>query len=624
MKIKDLIIKLDENIDEILAKVGIVVGILVAVLSAMMYRSLIILGLSTSFICFSYLYIKRKKPEKTTNGSNRNSYILIITFFLLISSLPLILHYSEPYTIPISFYILISILYAIITAEIFFINKESKLKYLPLLQILIVSLLLRLAVYFQFPSILGIDPWGNFLMFNDTIGKGYLPSEYMYSKFPIFPLKNVASLLITGLEYKHCLFFTTGIIELLSIIFVFLLGKIICNFKTGILASLFLSFFSIYIGYGTHSIIAMSIGITFFSVICYLLVKNHIEKSIKISIIIIVLLSILILTHTIANIICLLLLFSFFIGRYLYKFLEAKNINKRTVTFALTSLFGVASIGYWMWVSGLFGYVLESIKFAFQIARGEYGPKVQNLEGIDIYEFTFENIQWHIITLLLVLGVLVWLNKKNRTLERYCLLSFVGLIYSILYITTTVGYDATLPIRWQPFLYILLSIFICFTLIELSTKLKKTGKIITTSVIFILSFTMIISNFANIDAPLYTSTHRNALEESEMNAADFIYYNSNNETIYADSYQSIYFGCVYNKSNYEYNVSHFNNDVVDSTGISAIRDYSLTNYFDVVGEFEKQVGYSASILIEGKKFNMGIFDEANKIYDCNSVYMYKN
>jgi hypothetical protein len=623
MIIKKIIIKLDENIDVNIAKLGIVLGIIVSILSAIMEKSLIILGLSISFICFAYLYIKRKKPEKTTNISKSVSYILIIIFFLLISSLPIILKYSEPYIIPLPFYIIISVLYAIITAEIFFINQESKLKYLPLFQILIVSLIFRLAIYFQFPSILGVDPWENSLMFNDTISSGYLPSEYMYSKFPIFPLNNVASILLTGLEYKHCLFFTTGFIELVTIIFVFLLGKIICNFKTGILASLFLSFFSFNIGYGTHSIIAMSIGITLFSAICYLLVKNHKANSIKIAIIIIILLSILILTHTIATIICLLLLFSFFIGRYLYKFFEVNIINKRTVTITLVSLFGVASIGYWMWVSGLFGYVIESIKFAFQIAQGEYLPKIQNFERINIYEFLLENIQWYIITLLLIFGVLVWLNKKNRSLERYCLLTFVGIIHLIIYIATIVGFDAIIPVRWQPFLYILLSIFICFTLIELSLMLIKTGKIITILIIFILSFTMILSNFANIDAPLYNSTHRDALEESEMNSVDFIYYTSNNETIYIDSYQSIYFNYAFDKNSNVFNSLFFNNNIFNCTGLFVVRDYSLKNYFVIQKESKKLVGYSASSLIEGKQFNLRHFYVTNKIYDCKSVSIYK-
>jgi len=112
-------------------------------------------------------------------------------------------------------------------------------------------------------------------MFSDIISKGYFSQAYGYSTFPIFPLNNVGSLLITGLEYKHCLFLTIGTIELLSIVFVFLLGKSICNFKTGILAALFLSFYSANIAFGVHSIIAMSMGITFFSIICYLIIKNH-------------------------------------------------------------------------------------------------------------------------------------------------------------------------------------------------------------------------------------------------------------------------------------------------------------------------------------------------------------
>ena len=621
MQVKKNLIKLDANIDETLAKVGIILGILGAILSALSYGSLIILGLSTSFICFSYLYIKRKKPEETTNISNRVFYILFITFSFLLSSSLLILYYSEPYTIPISFYIIISASYAVIAAEIFFINKESKLKYIPLFQILMVSLLFRLAIYYQFPSIVGVDPFGNYAMTGDIISRGYFPLEYPYSKFPIFPINSAVSLLTTGLEYKLCLFFTVGIIELLSIVFVFLLGKTICNFKTGVFAALFLSFCPFNIAYGTHSIIAMSVGITFFSIICYLIIKNHIKKSLKISIIIFLFLALLILTHVVASTICFLLLLSFLFGKHLYKFIENKQMDEKTVTFSLASFFGVAMLGYWMWVSGYIGYIAESIKFVFDVSKREFVMGHVYRGSIDFYQFLFENLEYNIILLLLVLSVLVWLNKKNRTLERYYLLSFVGLIYLVIYVVGIMGIDVILPNRWYPFLYLLMSIFICFGLMEMQTKLKKSGKIITISVIFVLSFTMIISNFANVNAPLYTSTNRLSLEESEMNSADFIYYESN-KTIHTDIYYSRYFNAFLKKDVNIYNISYFENETVENNGIFILRDYTLKNYFEIIEEFEKHVGYSTSTLIKGEKINMGLFDEANKIYDCDSVKIY--
>ena len=629
MKFKKHLLKLDASIDETLAKLGIILGIVAAVLSALLYGSLIILGVGTSLICFSYLYIKRKKTEEATITSNRVSYILITIFLLLLSVSFILYHDSETYTIPISFYIIISILYTITAAEIFFINKESKLKYFPLLQILVISLLFRLVVYYQFPSILGVDPWENYVMFNDIISKGYFPSIYTYSSFPIFPLSNVAYLLITGLDYKLCLFLTTGIIELLSIVFVFFLGKSICNFKTGLLASLFLSFYSSHIAFGTYSIIAMSMGIIFFSIIGYLIIRNHTEGSLKVNGLVIFFLVISILTHTIATIVCFLLLLLFLIGNYLYKFFEKKKLSKITVTFTLTCFFGVLMITYWMWVSNYFGYVIDSIKFAFQLAQREYVPQIIHVERINFFESLFGNIEYLITMLLLFLGVLVWLNKKNRTLERYYLISFVSIIYIILFIAGIIGYDAILPDRWLPFLYVFLSVFLCFTLIELSTKIKILGKLVTILIIFILSFIMIISNVANVEAPLYNSTTRQALEQSEMTSTDFIYHNSNT-TIYTDTYQSLYFAHIRNeyilskKYINTYNVSFFRNDTKAIIGISMIREYALKNYFIVEGSSIKPVGYSGSTLIEGKKFNIHIFDEANKIYDCASVFIYKS
>ena len=59
MEIKKIIIKLDNNIDETLAKLGIILGLLGTILSAILSGGFYILALSTSFICLLYLYLKR-------------------------------------------------------------------------------------------------------------------------------------------------------------------------------------------------------------------------------------------------------------------------------------------------------------------------------------------------------------------------------------------------------------------------------------------------------------------------------------------------------------------------------------------------------------------------------------
>ena len=623
MKIFEMFQKIDENLDEALAKIGIILGVFVAIVSALNYGSLILLGAGTSFVCFSYVMIKKIKKEKITNYSKNTIYILLTTFFLFLSCSIFILYFSESYIIPISFYILISALYTIICIEIFFINEKSKLRYIPLFQIIIVSLLLRLAIYFQYPSILGVDPWETSTMLNDIASRGYFPSEYMYSKFPLFPFHSVASLLITGLEYKYCLFLTIGIIELSSISFVFFISRSICNFKTGVLVSLLFSFYPAFIAFGTHSIIAMSMGITIFAIVCYLIIKNYKEQSIKLTILLIVFLITAILNHTIVPVICLFLIFSFIIGKYLYRFIENKKTDKDKASITLTLFFGVSLLGYWMWVSGFIGYIAESIKFAFQVAEGEYIKPSSSLEKINIFESFFENIQFYLIIFLLVFGVLVWLNKKNRTYERYQILVFAGAIYLLLAVVNITGYDALLPDRWEPFLFIFLAIIICFSLIEFSKKSKTSGKMIVASIVFILSFSMIISNQANVNAPLYNSVQRCALEKSEMNAADFIYQNSN-ETIYTDVYESLYFRDILQSKYQRFNKSFFENNELSIVGLSLIKKYNLLNYFEVFDEsLTKKVGYSNSVLIEGKKFNMRLYDNADKVYDSESVSIYQ-
>jgi len=620
MDLKNRLIKADKNLDEILAKLGILLGLVGAALSALSYGSLIIIGLVTAAVCASYLYMKRREIGKTSAANGKILRILIIIFFLLLTFSILTIHFAEPYVIPISFYIAIATSYVIIVLEIFFIDNRSKLRYIPLVQILISSLILRLALYYQFPSILGVDPYQTYSMLNGIIAEGHLLPGFMYTNFPVFPLENVAFLLVTGIGYKDSLFFSSGIIELMSIVLIFLLGKTICDLKTGLLASLVFSFSSAYIAYGTHSIIAMSIGIMLLSVIAYLIIKNYDEPSLKINAIIVILLGVLIFTHTVASMICLVLLLSFLLSKYIYRLLERKEIKGKSVTLTITSLFGIAMIGYWMFASGFFPYISGAIKFAFQIAGGEYVPSTIQLEP-GFYESLFGGIQYYITTLLLILGVLVWLNKYNRSLKRYSLLCFVGAVVLITSFAVNIGFDAILPTRWQPFLWMFLSIFICFPLLEISKKSRRTGRILTVSVVFILGFIMIISNMANISSPLYEDKSRPALEESEMKAADFVYLYSN-ETIHTDCYYSLYFEFILNRESLGYNSSYFKNDTIVPINTSLVRDYSLKNYFLVVGPPKKDVGYSNTTFIKGDEFNIRAFESASRIYDCGSIFTY--
>jgi hypothetical protein len=108
-----------------------------------------------------------------------------------------------------------------------------------------------------------------------------------------------------------------------------------------------------------------------------------------------------------------------------------------------------------------------------------------------------------------------------------------------------------------------------------------------------------------------------------MTSADFIYRNYNG-TIYTDTYHSLYFVDIYHSKDINtYNASFFRNDTKALTGISVIRNYALKNYFIVEPSSKKQIGYTGSTVTEGNKFNLHIFDDVNKIYDCESVSMYK-
>jgi hypothetical protein len=608
-----------KGIDHWLAMAGLTLGLLAAVLSASGHGSLVMMGICIAITSGVYLLIKKRGIQAVPKNPKGIFKCLSIIFFLLVS---LALTYSpdtQTGTLNVGFYLFIAAAYTVIAIEIVLLksNLELKQSICILFQLILVSVALRIVIYGQFPSILGTDPWVNLAMVNEMIRVGNIPTEFVYADVPMFPLGLLCTQVITDMGYKSSLFLFGGIAELGTLVLLFIVGRGLTNAKTALLACLLLSFYPSFVGFGTHSIIAMSMGITLICLLLLLLTLLSSTHPGRTKILIIFCLFSLVMTHVIASIIALILLASFFIAR-LMKDRQTDGVLKNPVTSSMMLLVIVLVMSYWMWVSGFLGYVVESLEYAIDIAQGDFIAPQVHLKNYNEIEYYINEIINLVMLSFVTLTILVLSKKINRT-GKWGIILFVIFGFSVMETSNIIGFDAILPDRWMPFIFIGAAILFAFSLMNASDKAKKIGKFIPAVLVAILCISMILSPTANVDSPVVDSTFRYGFQTSEMVGSDFALDKSNGDisTDYQLAYTYYGYGIGINVTAFE--SSYFNTSSIASMGTMLVRNYCLNNYFFVSPGTSDMIGYIDVQVVDGRSFNRTILFETNVIYSSPTL-----
>ncbi|MGB8218559.1 MAG: hypothetical protein WCE94_14775 [Candidatus Methanoperedens sp.] len=407
---------------------------------------------------------------------------------------------------------------ASIIIDVFFLNdaKNSHIA-ISLFKIVILSLSIYTSMYYQFPEILGNDPWWHNAMIQEIVYHGHIPSEQIggganiYYIFPIFHLIGAIATIITSLPIYSSIFGSVGIPFAIAIIFVFLIGRKLVSVKAGLLAALIVSLTASTIERAT-AIIPMSLGYIFFLAILYLTLSYDKRKN-SFSMLIILLSITLILTHPIAALVILLVLIVIFVSIRLYKTLEKSDIKNEAVSLTFIIFFGVTMITRWMQNPprgmALFDYSLRnligSLKIDAQFVLATSPSPDTTIGNISSEIALLEQSGFLILLFLAIIGVLIFLHSSIRNTKRIALVSIAGLLISIPYIFLLFKLKNILPDRWFIFLYVPLSILTIAGLLCVSNLIKnKVGKMtVVALVVLAIIFTMTTNSIANGDSPLF-------------------------------------------------------------------------------------------------------------------------
>ncbi len=584
----------------------------------------ILFGLLVLTFCVIWVKIRTNSSLNfymlSTYNTNLENLTYVFLFFILFT-LSIFSLYLRPslYERPLIYFIIISSMAGVISAEI--ISFQKKMALVILFQIFLVGMLITWSQLQIFPSLLGVDPWYHQNITLQIVKNHSIPLGFAYSKLPLFHLYIAMTSITTGLNYKYATMFSVSLSQLVcNILFLFLFAKFVLdNTRVGLYSSLLLVLSNYHIRMSFWSI-PNSFASIFILMILYSLLKiriNHKLLGVFFSIIFMVSL---VLTHTVTAMFMSIILFTTWISFYFYNIIRF-NEYKSPYTFSYFLLFVVFMFAWWTFASGSLTTLANLMKFGFNIDLFINSPKEliqQSIDNVPFFEKTFNLLGTLLYFTISFVGYFYMMSNHYGSKYSFCVL-IAGLTPLVLSFFSNITSYCIISERWLFFSQILLSIPLA-TSIFLYCNLPKYNyfkKALFVSITIILAFLLILSPPANLDYNKFSShsSMREALTTSELKAVKTTS-NFWSGPIKTDNYYA-------RSMSYAYDTSTFDNELFYNS-ISSLKGHLILIRTDLIG---KPFNIFSSIYLPDHDYISELIStiemrNASKIYSSGSVYGY--
>jgi len=609
--------KVAENLDKNLAILGLVACSILILWLVLVVGKYVEAGVTAFLACATYLIIRKRllvlgPSSLQALALNRPAYLILnIAFFALFTySLLSVDLRPELYSRPLGYFIAIAIMVTILAVEILFLPRGKAYESFVLVKIMLIALSLRWIPQFIFPGLIGVDPWGHQMFTAQILETGSIPGGYPYSNLPVMHLIIVATSLITDLSYKFATMLSISLLHVVGLIFVFLLGRFVFDSKVGLLAALLLGVAAYWInlGMGIHP---TTLALVLVAMLIYMIFKARQERSIILTCLYLLVMGVLILTHTVTALCMAILLFSFWFGFELYKKMYRDRFDV-PVTLWLAILFTVAMLSWWTYVSGHITAVAELIKYGFRIERWVLA---EPMVGVSFSEWLLYMLGFLLFYAFSIIGVLPMLTRRLGNRHSFALVLGGLVLLAIAFLSVPLGLTGVLPQRWWWNSHLILAIPAAVGLFSVCSwfKGKFSRALVLATLILVLSFFSITAAGANFDNRIYTknTAARYAFIESEFSAMDTISKISDGKVGVATPAARFYLEFNRNVPVKEIAANLSTRDFSNCTGmIVMIRDEVVKNYFDFTGGGMKLDYDPREALVE---------QGFSHVYDCGSV-----
>lgn len=528
--------------------------------------------LAVFFGCALYAVLKKSIPapialsqrQLSELAESRSHKVLTILFFCLLT-VCIVLLSTTLYSRPPLFFVLTCLLAALIAIEI---AVTSNRKHTPsiLLKTIILGIIIRISVYFEFRSPIVADPWWHTGFIQYVLDYGHIPAQvapYSSLEYPWMPMMHLlitAVSLSTGIGLDSSYFFLS-IIECISVVLIFLIGRAVINERTGLLAALLLIISNQFILWGIH-ITPLTLGVVLTLVVLVVLFLVPRSDLASFTALLLVLLTSVLLTHegaaayTAIVLVAAVVVFGF-VRRSVRKSTNSDETqNGKSITLHLRSLalvvvlFLGALIGYWFLLGGPAAYrllailnrgvqpsrfLLQPVANASSAAIPTGALPIASLSSLPLYN----DLSVLLFILFATFGLLYLTGRERKALT----VSWASLSALMLAITAVIyfaGGTAAIPERWIVYLQLFMAIPAAVAILALSSRANaRTGLAVIFSAVIIFGLVGITNSNAKVVNELpWDQRPRIALEQSEVSAAatianktnggpiktDFIYY----------------------------------------------------------------------------------------------------
>lgn len=631
-KIKE---KFTGNLDTILSFTGFSLGLFIVSLYYLIGLNQQDIGIAVLSACLIYFVFRKKFKNETpiSSGKDRLKSLLNLSFYLVFL-ISILIYSMNQYYRPLSYFILICVLAGIIASEILYV-KEGDRAVPILLQIFMLSILIRSGIYYNFPSLMGYDAYFHAGMAKLITETGTIPPIEISSKYFYYPLAHIlvsVTQLMGGLDVKDGFFYSIGFANILCTAGIYLIGKKIEGPQMGLLAALLINLNNHNIVTGITNITPGSLVLCYFVIILYVIFS---EKPDLMKTGILLLTTILmVLTHQLTTFVVFLALISIIVGKYLHNLLYGSSPTSES-SFNYILFFVIILQTYWM-----FTYVTQETSFFETVFRPlmEVLQTGSNYSGQELIMGTatdqgpMETLILHISYLALpffaIGGVLTWSSRRDAIkINKFSIALVVAVLYGLAYGIPLLGMRNFLTTRWFPLIAVFLVLVAASYMLKLVSLFNsKKAKIPVVFIIILLfSFVMVTTPGINKDNPLVgkDTTVRNQFKNIEIQAVKTL------TGIYSGSIlmDSPYDSCLfYRDPGYDANnATYFNTEQIASGEISGdhmilLRKSSLSEPISI--NDPEIYGVNTIKPLPEKFFNSFDAPEYELVYDNAEVIAY--
>ena len=608
------------DLDRTLAIAGIVVSLfLIIYLAREIGRLIYLLTMVLTLIsCLLWLAIRRDHPLEIRLPESRSWFtFLAICFFVFYTLSVFSIHFRQNlYERPLLYFILTALMAGIIACET--LTSERRCVCFILIQILLLGVSIAWSQLLIFPSLVGVDPWYHYAFTTHILDGFYIPDGYAYSKLPLFHLMIATTSLLTHLPYKFATMVSVSLGQIIcNVVFVYLIAdRLFKNHRIGLLAALMLVIANHHISMSYWSI-PNSFAAIFIPITLYILFfKLNGDAYNLYTILGIVIMSTIILTHTVTAMCMAILLFIAWGAIRFFRIYSSKFVAGFSLFIPI--FITIMMFAWWMYASGSIGALGYIIKWGFSIDVFSNTPReFQNyLATIPLTEQLFNNLGMFIFFTLSFIGIFYMISRKGNS--STFAMAWVGLAPLAIGFFSLISGHSVIEDRWWYFAQILFSIPLAVGLLILTTwKSKRTLSIAVIMFLLVvpLSFLTIMSPPANVDNHFFSpnSSMTSAFTSSEMESISTMF-DIRANVIMTDEY------CVgTQKVVYPPNAKTFSREVIINKvdelhgNTVLIRKNILGKPFKVFSDINK-LDYNLVSALDSARFS--------KIYDSYSVYGY--